>query len=141
MCRRKECCVSIVLLLFIGLVLGVANVLIWYFGNILYVREMLPFALAFAIVLFITTSILRVKYGLCESIVAEKCHTLFSCNSLRKYSPVILITAAIFIIFSMVVLATYLSLTMRVILAFTGAVSFWIMLPSFITMVLCVSRK
>lgn len=140
MCRRRHC-VSIGFLVFLGIVLGVATGLLWYFGEILFVAEMIPFAFAFAVFLFITTAILRAKYGICECVAEEKCHTRLSCMSLRKYSPLILITAAVFIVFSLVIMATFFSFTVRAILAFIGAISFWIMLPSFIAMILCVSRK
>ena len=124
MCRRN-CILSVI----IGLILGVASALLWYFGYVLYAREMLPFALAFGIILFFTTAILRFA-----SEDPDGHHCVHRC--IRRISPLVTITAAIFIIVALVVLATYLSLTLRIILALVGSISFWIMLIGFITMIL-----
>lgn len=139
MCRRR--CVSTALLVFIGLIFGAVTALVWYFGPILFVREMLPFALAFAIVIFVFTAILRVKCGSPIRAAIEECHKNITCMSIRKYSPLIMITAAVFIVFSLTVLASYFSLTVRAILALIGATSFWTMLISFIVMIFCISYK
>lgn len=140
MCKGKGC-VSIVLLVFLSLLLGIANALLWYFGYIPFVRAMLPFALAFAIVILIVTAILKAKCGYSQGMAAEGCHVVKTCMSLRKYSPVILITATIFISFAILTLATYFSFTVRTILAFIGSISFWTMFFSFIAMISCISYR
>ena len=124
MCR-KNCILSVI----IGLILGIASALLWYFGYVLYLREMLPFALAFGIILFITTVVLRFVCG-----NAEECNCV--CRCIHKLSPLVIITAAIFIVAALIVLATYLSLTLRLILALVGGISFFIMLAVFIAMIL-----
>jgi len=121
MCRRNY-----IFMWLIGLVLGVGSALCWYFGYVLYIRDMLPYALALGIILFITTAVLRFASG---NLREYKC-------GIRRLSPLVLITAAIFIVIALAVLATYLSMTFRMILAITGSIAFWMMLLGFITMIL-----
>lgn len=113
--------------------MGSANALIWQAGYIPFVRPMIPYALFFAIILFVITVIMKARCGN----TAELCLTS-TCASLRKYSPVILIAASIFIVFSMVVLATYLPYAFRLALAFIGSIAFWTMLFEFVAMVFCI---
>ncbi|MEL4106482.1 hypothetical protein AAFA46_06555 [Oscillospiraceae bacterium WX1] len=107
--------------------------MVWYYGFIQYVREMIPYALAFGVILFVMTAILKARCGN----MAEGICLTSTCSSLRKYSLVILISAAIFIVFSMIVLATFLPLLVRLILAFIGSISFWTMLFEFVAMLFC----
>ena len=121
MCRRNY-----IFMWLIGLILGIGSAVAWYFGYVLYVREMLPYAIAFGIILFVTTAVLRFAYG-------DLREWKFG---IRKLSPLVLITAAIFIVVGLFVLATYLSMTLRMTLAIVGSISFWMMLLGFITMIL-----
>jgi len=139
MCKRRF--VSPALLIFLGFVFGAVTALIWYFGPVLFVRDMLPFALAFAIIIFIVTAILWLKCGYNTRATEEECHRIITCICIRKYFPIIMISAAVFIVFSLTVLASFFSLTVRAILAFLGSTSFWTMLISFITMTFCISDK
>ncbi len=142
MCGKREC-VSNGLLVFLGLLFGVAAALVWYFEAqyVRYVREMLPFALVFAIVLFVVTAILKAKCGCSLRSAAEGCHIDCTCLSVCKYSSLVLIAAAVFIVFSLIVLATYFPFIDRAILAFIGSIAFWTMLFSFIAMILCISCR
>lgn len=127
--------ISNALLFVIGLILGSACALIWYFGPVFYVRDMLPFALSFEIVILMVTAILKANCGYSVGDSVECCHMSQTCTSLRKYSLTILISSVVSILFSMVVIASYFSFTVRVILAFVGAISFWTMLLAFIAMI------
>ena len=139
---KRRGCISIGLLVFLGLVMGVASALVWYFGTIyglytLLLREMLPYALVFSAVLFFVTAILRLKCGYSFTPMHDECCKKHACMSVCKYSPIILITAAVFILVALIVLRTFFSFTVRAILAFIGAISFWTMLVSFLAMLFC----
>ena len=130
--KHLFCIPNFVLVIF-GILFGTASALVWNGGYIQFVRPTLPYVLVFAILLFVVTAVLKAKCGNTE----EKCLSS-TCFSLRKYSPLIMITSAIFIVFSIVVLATYLPYTFRLILAFIGSISFWTMLFEFMAMVACI---
>lgn len=139
-CRNRHCISNGLIILF-GFILGALSSLAWYFGYVQHARDMIPYALAFAIILFITTAIFR---AVCGNSTRE-CHQDFrispTCCSVNKYSPLVLLTAAIFIVFSMVFLATYLPYIARVIMSFIGSISFWTMLFAFIGMIFCISYR
>jgi len=122
-----------------GIILGTLNALLWVFGCIDYVRAMIPYALLFGALLLITTAILKARCECARSISAN--HPVTTCMSVNRYTPLILITDTIFIVFSITVLATYLTFEVRVLLAFIGCISFWIMLFSFVAMMIFTPKK
>ncbi len=136
MCRRNKCGTPNALVVLLGFVFGISIALAWYFGFVDYVRQMIPFALAFAIVLFTTTAIFKALNGESSGKGPEKCYPSFR-FCLCKYSPLLLISAAVFIAFSLLFLATYLPFAARVVMAFIGSISFWTMFFTFISMILC----
>lgn len=136
-CRR----VPVFLLILLGIVLGIATALLWYFGYVPYVRPMIPYAFAFAVVIFIVTAILKAKCGFTERAACERINMSQACVSLRIYSPLVLIAAAVFIVFVILHLASYFPFAVRAVLAFIGSISFWTMLLSFISMICCISQK
>ncbi len=141
MCCRDRHCISNGLLILFGILLGVAVALIWYFGFAVFTRAMVPYALAFAIVLFITTAIFRAICGTSPRVCHQEFHLSPTCCSLSKYSPAILISGAISIVASLVFLATDLAVVGKVILAFILAISFETMLIGFLAMILCISFR
>lgn len=141
MCKKTWFCIPNSVLILFGILLGVTNALVWYYGFIPYVRPMIPYALIFAIILFVLTAILKARCGNSEEEgIGGLCLTS-TCASLRRYSPTVLITSAIFIVFSIVVLATFLPFFVRTVLAFIGCISFWCMLFVFLGMVFCMLYK
>ena len=134
-------CISQALIIIVGILIGSINALIWFFHNIRFVREMIPYALFFGIVIFVITAVMKAKCGGPQCMDQDGFHISPTCVSVRKYSLLIMITGAIFIVFSMVVLATYLPFIVRTVLAFIGSISFWILLLTFITMIACIFRR
>ena len=120
------------MLVILGAILGTVNALVWYFGFIPFVRAMIPFALFFVVLIFVVTAVLKSRCGNTPEVILTS-----TCSALRKYSPVIIISAAIFVVFSIVVLATFLPFPVRFALAFIGSISFWTMLFEFVAMIFC----
>lgn len=138
-CKTKYCCPN-ALLIILGLIAGIPNAMAWCAGYVQYVRQMIPFTFAFSVIIFIITAVLRVIYYNQERTATDNCCCLNPVIfSLNKYSPLVLIASAIFIIFSTTMMATYLPFIGRAILAFIGSISFWTMLFGFIAMIFCAS--
>ena len=116
----------------LGVIVGSINALVWYFGFIPFVRMMIPFALFVIMLMFIVTAVLKARCGNTPEVVLTS-----TCSALRRYSPVIIIAAAIFIVFAIVVLATFLPFAVRFALAFIGSISFWTLLFEFVAMIFC----
>jgi len=131
---RNRRFVSNALIITLGILFGVLSSLAWYFGYVLHARDMIPYALAFGVIHFITTAIFRATLGASRSEGHGEFHSSMSL-CLRRYSPLVLITSAVFIVFSLVFLATYLPYTARVIMSFIGSISFWTMLFAFMGMI------
>jgi hypothetical protein len=127
--------IRICLLIILGIILGTGSGLTWYYGYVQFVRAMVPYALAVAVVMLVSTAALRARYGNPGTEVDENLQNT-SGISIRRYSPLILITAVVFIAFSLVVLGTYLPLIYRIILSYVGSISFWTMLFSFAAMIM-----
>ncbi|HAN20764.1 MAG TPA: hypothetical protein DCP51_03685 [Clostridiales bacterium] len=141
----KSCCkvcVPKLLIIFLGLIFGIASAYAWFFGYIEFVRDTIPYAYAIALVLLILTSVLKAKCGsTAYCIETEEHHVSPTCLSVCKYSSFILFTSALFIVFSLIQLATNLSVIVKFSLGLIGAVSFWIMLFAFISMIYCIYLK
>ena len=139
MCRP-----SVILTTLLGVLIGIVNALAWYFGFINSVRIMIPYALAFVILLFITTAILKAKCGNIRC-VEEKCLDAErynkTCNNVNCYANLIILVAAIFIVFAIIVLATSFPFDINAILAFIGCIAFWIMLISFVLMIINICQR
>lgn len=131
-------CIPNFVLVILATLLGAASALVWYFGLIQFVREMIPYALAFAVVLFAVTAILKAK---CGNMNGEVLCLTSTCSSLRKYSPIIFVSALLFIVFAIIVLATFLPFVVRIILAIIGSISFWTLLLSFAAMLFCIMYR
>lgn len=141
MCCNNRNCISNGLVILFGVLFGVLVALVWFFGFAIFTRAMVPYALAFAIILFITTAIFRAICGNYRSECHQEFHLTPTCCSLSKYSPLILISAAISIVASLVFLATNFTFTGNAILAFIDAISFGTMLFGFLGMILCISFR
>ncbi len=130
-------CVPNWVLVLLGAIFGTATALLWYYGYILFVRSTIPYVLVLAVIFFVMTSVLKAR---CGNMAEGLCLTS-TCSSLRKYSPLVLISSAVFIVFSIVVLATYLPFLVRTILAFVGSISFFTMIFEFISMIFCIMYR
>lgn len=127
---RNSCRIPSYVPVLAGFVLGIINALLWYFGFIPFVRPMIPYALAVVVVLFAITAVLKAR---CSS--GEPMARSSTCASVRQYFPYIMIAGTVMVLFAIVVLATYLSLTVRLVLAFIGSISFFVMLFTFVAMI------
>jgi hypothetical protein len=92
----------------------------------------MPFVLFFVVFILGITAVLKARCGNTPEVVLTS-----TCSSLRKYSPVIIIGAVIFIVFTVVVMATFLPFPLRFALAFIGSISFWAVLSEFVAMLFC----
>ncbi len=126
-------CIPNFVLVLLGAIFGTASGLMWYYGYIQFVRPMIPYAMVFAIILFVVTAVLKAR---CGNMAEGLCLTS-TCSSLRKYSPMVMVSAAVFIVFSIIVLATFLPFAVRTVLSFIGSVSFFTLLFEFISMIFC----
>lgn len=104
----------------IGLGLGIITALLWLGGYVTGVRFMIPYAAAYAmLVLALTVVIVLVaRYMRCD-------------NCFHPYTIITVIAATIFMIFALIYVGTALTYTLKVILAFIGALSFGMLLLTF----------
>lgn len=116
----------------LAVLFGTATALLWNFGFIQFVRAMIPFGLGIGVIVFAITALLKARCGNTAEVILTS-----TCSSLRRYSPFIMIAALIFLVFAIVVLATFLPFTVRLVLAYIGSISFFTMLFEFVAMVLC----
>lgn len=128
---------GVIFSIFFGTLMGITTALIWMFGFINLVKPMIPYALFFVVLTFIATAVLKAKCGR----QAEGVCTSPTCKSVNLYTPLIMITAAIFIVFGLFVLATILPLVIRTVFAFIGSIAFWVMLFSFVFMIIFIIKK
>lgn len=141
MCCNNRHCISVGLLVLFGILIGVAFALIWVFGLAVFIRATVPYALAFAIILLITTVILRAICGFSRRECHQELHLSPTCCSLIRYSPLIFISAAVCIIGSLIFLATDLVFAWKAVLAFVNSISFGILISGFFGMIFCMSPR
>ncbi len=139
MCCNNRRCISIGLLILFGILFGVAVALIWFFGFAVFTRAMVPYALAFAIVLLTTTVIFKAVCGNPHRECYQEFHISPTCCSLSKYSPLVFISATVCIVGSLIFLAVDWIFTWKAVLAFVDAISFGIMVFGFFGMIFCIS--
>ncbi len=120
----------------LGLLLGVATGIMWCMGLFTSVRAMLPYAFGAAVLLLIESSVLRARCG------DEREGYCISptCFSVSRFSKLVIIPAAIFTAVALLIFAASLTMTLvvKTVLAFVGAISFWLMLCSFLAKILSI---
>lgn len=141
MCCNNRRSISVGLLVLFGVLFGVAFALIWVFGLAVFIRDTIPYALAFAVILLITTVILRAICGNYHRERHEEFHLSPTCCSLIKYSPLVFISAAVCIIGSLIFLATDWVVAWKTVLAFVNSISFGILISGFFGMILSMSYR
>lgn len=139
-CQNRNC-ISIGLLVLLGIMFGVAVALIWFFGFAVFTRAMVPYALAFAIILLTTTVVFKAICGNHRGDCYQEFHLSPTCCSLSKYSLLVFISAAVCIIGSLIFLATDWIFPWKAVLAFIDAISFGIMVVGFSGMFSCISFR
>lgn len=132
--KENRGCKSDCFAITLGLILGVLTALAWYFEYINYVSVMMPYAFVLAVIILITTAVFKFVCSCAVRESAEDGCFCPACFNVNCRSKLIFITAAIFIAFALLVMATYFSFPGRAVLSFVGSISFWIMLFSFIDM-------
>ena len=130
-------CIPNFVLVLLGVIFGTAAALMWVYGLMPMVRVMIPYALIFAIILFVVTAVLKAR---CGSMDEGPCLTS-TCSSLRKYSALVMISAAIFIVFSICLMASSMPILVKTISAFVGSISFFTLLFEFLAMIFCMMYR
>lgn len=143
--NNKSCscfCIPSFVLIILGVLVGIGTALAWFFGLIPFVRAMIPYALGVIVVLFAVTAVLKARcaYSSIDGIGSGLC-LCSTCASVRKYSTAIIVAGAVFVVFAILVLATFLPFAVRFALAFIGSIAFWIMLFEFVAMIFCMFYK
>jgi hypothetical protein len=124
----------------LGIVFGLIEAALWFGGLIPMIRAIIPYATADALLIFALTSIIAVILAISGSGRDERDESLLS-QCFSDFVIVILIAATIFLLFVQVFLATVLPFSLKVIFAFIGAVSFWVMLTSFLAFIFSIVRR
>ena len=122
-----------------GLVLGILEATLWVLGLVTKVRFIVPYAAADALVIFALTPILALLAARPEFLSGERRPHVPHYTPL--YVKVVMISAAVFLIFVQIFVGTTLSYTLKIVLAFIGSLSFWTMFVSFISMVFYLVRR
>jgi hypothetical protein len=139
--KERERCIPVSVAIAFGIIFGIITALIWGAGLAPLIREMIPYVIAFEIIVAAVTALISSKngyfkfgYDSCEH--PEPCY-----KTIKNYTATILITAAISILVGLIILATFLPFIFRLIFAFTGGIAFWINLISFVIYIICLSKK
>jgi hypothetical protein len=139
-CNRN--CIIVAFAVAFGILFGLSEASLWISGYIPTVRFIVPYAAADAMLIFALTPILALlaskmsndpKYA--EN---DRHHSNFC---LSGYVKTIMIAAATFLIFVQIFVGTLLPRTIKILLSFVGATSFWIMFVAFIMMVFYLFRR
>ena len=112
----------------IGLILGSTQALL-YLNLLFAVRPMLPYAVALTLLIFALTSIVSILR-----------RDLFNLSK-GLYIWTIMIAATVFLIFAQIVAGTMPTGTVKVILTFIGSTSFWVMLSTYLGLIIHLARK
>jgi len=122
--NKRSCCA-----IWASVVFGIVVALLWVFGLIPGIRFMIPYAAADTMLMLALTSIITIVAGCCT---CSRCGG----RCLPTYIKIILIAAGIYLVFVLIYAGTVLSLTLKIILSFVGAISFCTMLTTFIAAVI-----
>ena len=124
----------------LGIIFGFIEAALWFGGLIPLIRMIIPYAAADALLIFALTSIIAVILGISGSDKDDNDRCLiFHCFS--DFVIVILIAATIFLLFVQVFLGTILPFSLKFVFAFIGAVSFWVMLMTFLAFIFSIVRR
>lgn len=141
----KHCrlyCLFIILVVFLGILIGLSEASLWILGFIPTVRFIIPYAVADALLIFALTPILALwasKRSSDTKYDENDCHKSIIC--LSGYVKTIMISDTIFLIFVQIFVGTLLPRATKIILSFVGSTSFWVMLIAFIVMVFYIIRR
>ncbi|MDR3644314.1 MAG: hypothetical protein P4M02_04480 [Clostridia bacterium] len=136
-CHSSRIFIGIAVLL--GIIFGVVEASLWLGGLIPSIRAIIPYATADALGIFLLTPLLAMLARTSASDSEhENCHFL---AGFGKYVAVIMIAAAIFLLFVQVFVGTLLPFSLKIVFAFIGALSFWVMLVTFVASVLYIVRR
>ncbi len=119
-----------------GLLLGSTTALLWYFHVITLVKAAVPYAYVSAVLMLIEVAVLKAR---CGNETDGFCLTPTGA-SVWKFSPMVIISAAVFILFSLVVVSANMSMVLKTILAFIGSISYWTLLLGFVSLLLSIKR-
>lgn len=121
-------CIMFGIFVLLGLIFGVAEASL-YLVLMFSVRLILPYAVALALLIFALTSIIALfRRELCNL-----------CNGL--YIRTILIAATVFLIFGQILVGSMPTGIIKIILAFIGSTSFWVMLMTYLGLIFRLVRK
>jgi hypothetical protein len=128
----------------IGILIGILEATLWFTGLIPNIRDIIPYAVADALLIVMLTVLIALFYRRGEFQVigaanADADH--YSSNSLSNFVTVIMIAAAIFLIFIQIFVGATPVNPLKTILAFIGSTSFWVMFVVFIQFVFWIVRR
>lgn len=138
---RVSCFILMGTAFVLGILSGIAEAILWTLGFIPTIRDVLPYAVVDALLIFGLTTIIALFYR--GSIrgsdgCPEPCRFL---GCLVSFVRVIMISAGIFLIFAQILVGTVLPLILKIIFAFIGSISFWVMFLAFIALVIWIARR
>ena len=139
--NRVSCFVLMTTAVILGILSGIAQAFLWVDNLIPFVRQMAPYAAADALLIFGITAIIALFYrspGRAGEECPQKCPFL---GCLVSFVKTIMISSAVFLVFVQVMVGTAFPFVVKAILAFIGSISFWIMLLTFIALVIWIARK
>ena len=140
--RSIGCWISLIGSVVIGVVFGLTEALLWNFGFITAIHAIVPYAVADALLIFLIASAIAIWIGsmyvrLC---LLERIKNTCFLQCLARHVGVVMIAAAIFLIFVQIFVGMTLSLPAKAILAFVGSLSFWVMFTTFLSTIISLMR-
>lgn len=137
----------------LGILFGLLEATLWLLHIFVNVRAVIPYAAADVLVIFgltaLITAILAAEWNENEGTFLGDGQTQNGCEPpcrrrnlwVLRFVKVIMIAAAIFLIFVQVFLGVDLTPAAKAILAFIGAISFWVSLTTFIGFIFAIARR
>lgn len=125
----------------LGILFGLAEATLWTLGFFSAIA-IVPYATADALLIFGITAIIALFYRREDDLSRrQNDQSLEKCSSFVQFIKVIMISTAVFLIFIQILVGAVLPLALRIILAFIGSISFWVMFVTFIALVIWIARR
>ena len=133
-----RCSVNFVVSIALGILFGLGEAALWLLRVFIHVRDVIPFAAVDALVIFGLTALIT---GILASVRNIGDLNVFLNICISRFVTVIMIAAAIFLIFVQIFFGIDLSPTAKAIFSFIGGISFWVMLTTFIGYIFSIVKR
>lgn len=140
MVGRISAFTTLVILTILSFLAAFGVVAVWITGNIINVRQVLPYTIVFTIAVLISNVAYAAVCALKSPSRCERCNYT-TCRCLSVYTPVVVIAGIIALIVMFMILVTMFPLNVKIILAFIVSWAFIEMVLCFLASAICLITK